>query len=135
MWSKGLAPYYKNYMFDAVKTYIFKILPKQKTERSVSIDHTKLLRPHEASERPLSVAAASTMHAAPWSALNVPMPMPMPMPMLLALALLLAAVSGRAVAAVEDAFAQLRSLSMRSQLHWEMAHSAHMTQLRSVATL
>ena len=27
MGSKGLAPYYRNYMFDAVKNYIFKILP------------------------------------------------------------------------------------------------------------
>ena len=32
MGSKGLAPYYRNYMFDAVKNYILKILPEQKTE-------------------------------------------------------------------------------------------------------
>ena len=32
--------------------------------------HTKLPQPHEASERLLNVAAASTMHAARWSALT-----------------------------------------------------------------
>ena len=38
MGSKGLAPYYRNYMFIAVKNYIFKILLEQKAEwvRSVN---------------------------------------------------------------------------------------------------
>ena len=46
-----------------------RLLTRSVCEASQCI-HTKLPQPHEASERPLSVAAASTMHAARWSALT-----------------------------------------------------------------
>jgi len=48
-----------------------RLLTRSVCEASQCI-HTKLPQPHEASERAWSVAVASTMHAARWSALTRP---------------------------------------------------------------